>query len=710
MSALGDWVVAGNSFAARWWAWLLERTLVSGVVCVQVLVVLLVGAAVARLLRRAPSAHLPSHLLLLPLLVLFVPVEKWLPVGFPRPLPALVEAPAEVAGETVLAAAVAPLAAPSHATAGNRIDAAAAPRRSSTVPMPSWHALLMLAWCGAIAVAVARLVRRQRRAERALRAASRPAPDRLLRRFRRLAHEARVEHLAPRLRLAAGLPSPLVAGLRAPVVYLPSELADELLPSQVAFVLRHELEHVRRRDVLVDAICWLCRAAFWFHPMVWLSCALHARFRECACDEAALSRANGRRAELAETLLALAERTRALPARAPACPSLLSPRKFMKYRLLRILDSRGAPRARMSIATAALLAVVATGALTAARPGLSPAAAPQGVEPGPVGTALTEASRWLLQQQRPDGSFPIGADPAGLNQRDHNETCVTAMAVLALLPGLRSEPLAIARSLRSAAAFLEQAQVESGRIGPKDPMAMHYAHAYALRALCALQREWPEPARLAVIEKGVEYALDARNPYSGWRYGIRDGDSDSKITGMMLLALRDASALGATVPDSALTLPEQLLEQLSDGETGRTGFVGRGQTMSRFTSKSAHFPGELSEEPTALRLLTRLAAGAAVPSDETEQKGVALVAALPPEWNPDKGSIDLAYWCFGAQLMAAVGGERADRWRAALHEALLPNRVVVDGAAHWPAVDAWSHPGMEVYTTCAAMLALRAFE
>lgn len=73
-----------------------------------------------------------------------------------------------------------------------------------------------------------------------------------------------------------------------------------------------------------------------------------------------------------------------------------------------------------------------------------------------------------------------------------------------------------------------------------------------------------------------------------------------------------------------------------------------------------------------------------------------------------QGRIDLACWEFGAEAMAIVGGEGAAKWKAKLHEALLPSRVVEEGRAHWPAVDAWSRAGMEVYTTASAMLALRA--
>ena len=111
--------------------------------------------------------------------------------------------------------------------------------------------------------------------------------------------------------------------------------------------------------------------------------------------------------------------------------------------------------------------------------------------------------------------------------------------------------------------------------------------------------------RLERLERGVAYAVNARNPHMGWRYTPRSGDNDSKITSMMLLGLRAAMDLGIEVNDVDLEQPMQLLDRLTDTKTGRTGFVRSGTLPSRFTSKSANFPGKYSEEPTALTLLAR---------------------------------------------------------------------------------------------------------
>ena len=127
--------------------------------------------------------------------------------------------------------------------------------------------------------------------------------------------------------------------------------------------------------------------------------------------------------------------------------------------------------------------------------------------------------------------------------------------------------------------------------------------------------------------------------------------------------------------------------------------------MSRMTSKADDFPGKYTEEPTAIHLLVQLRRGRRIVDHEGMQKAIDLLLEQRPLWSKTRGSTDLAYWCFASQAMGEVGGWQEGAWRAALHESLLPHQLA-DG--HWPADDAWSHAGMEAYSTASALIALRA--
>lgn len=83
--------------------------------------------------------------------------------------------------------------------------------------------------------------------------------------------------------------TPITVGLWSPVVILPPDWLD-WDPSDLAAVLAHEEEHVRRRDPLVAFVALLNRAAFWFHPFAWWLQREIATLSEQACDAAVLSR------------------------------------------------------------------------------------------------------------------------------------------------------------------------------------------------------------------------------------------------------------------------------------------------------------------------------------------------------------------------------------------------------------------------------------
>lgn len=710
---MSDILSAWNALGDAWLDWLLQRS----VVCAVTLV--LIGGVVL-LLRRRVSAHLPSRLLLLPLIVLVVPLERALPSGWPEPLP-VVGGPrfddSSAAIETV--SDVAPAVAIDVDGARHVATPATPAETPSPAPSLGTAATAMTTWGLLVLLGAARLLVRQRHADRVLRRWSRPADDRSRIAFARI---GRTHPGADQIGLRASplLRSPVATGIFRPIIYLPTDLGAHLSAAQLRFVLLHEVEHVRRRDVTLEALTRTLQLAFFFHPGVWIASAALSRWREYACDEAALAHAGeARRTPIAEALFTLIENANATPRPAGAIAHLLSPREFMKNRLTRILDRSVAMQRRLTPLSGVALALVSVGALTAARAQqnpptvvieeVEPDVATQPAANDDVGVALGQATTWLLRTQRADGSWAIGADPAGKNQRDHNEVHVTGLAIRALLPGLDGDRKPrIQSAIERGAMFIASQQRDDGCFAGNGTLTEMYGHAQALRALCAVQQVRPDAARLQQIEAGVRYAEKVRNPYKGWRYQPRDGDNDSKITSLMLLALQEAGKLGIEIDESAIRDGRKLLSELTLEETGRTGFVRRGGVMSRFTTKKADFPGELSEEPTAMKLLVDFACGDTLAKSAVMRRAVGLLDALPPEWSVDRGSIDYAYWNFGAHAMAAVGGDRAEAWRERLQSALIPHRLVADDAAHWPAIDAWSHPGMEVYATASAMLALQA--
>ena len=132
---------------------------------------------------------------------------------------------------------------------------------------------------------------------------------------------------------------PVTWGVVYPVVLLPAE-ANEWPEARRAFVLLHEMAHVKRLDALTQVMTQLTQALFWFNPLVWYAAQQARLERERACDDYVLL--NGTRASFyADELLGMVRRIGAPSddAAAPAFAALaMARRSEFEGRMLAILD------------------------------------------------------------------------------------------------------------------------------------------------------------------------------------------------------------------------------------------------------------------------------------------------------------------------------------------------------------------------------------
>lgn len=179
--------------------------------------------------------------------------------------------------------------------------------------------------------------------------------------------------------------TPMTVGLLTPAVILPSDWVswDDV---ELAAVLAHEEEHVRRRDPLVSALTLLNRAVFWFHPLAWWLPREIASLAEQACDLAVVARGHDA-SRYSACLLRFARRAAAARGRllpvATAMPGVGLPQRL---RLLTRPPGGVPSAARLACAALAYSAIVIV--CSAATPAaVVSAAAPQGRAPSsPVHT------------------------------------------------------------------------------------------------------------------------------------------------------------------------------------------------------------------------------------------------------------------------------------------------------------------------------------
>lgn len=141
---------------------------------------------------------------------------------------------------------------------------------------------------------------------RSLRRNSTPASERWQDRLQVLADQMGITS-AVTLRRSTDVDSPAVVGWFRPVVLVPAGLLSGLPPEQVAALLRHELAHIRRHDVLVGRLQALAEAVLFFHPATWWISRQVRQTRELCCDQVAV-RSGADRTAYAYALASLAER------------------------------------------------------------------------------------------------------------------------------------------------------------------------------------------------------------------------------------------------------------------------------------------------------------------------------------------------------------------------------------------------------------------
>lgn len=118
---------------------------------------------------------------------------------------------------------------------------------------------------------------------------------------------------APEMIVCEAISTPAVTGLLRPRLLLPHEHYDV---QELRYILRYELCHLKRRDMLLKLVLLAANAMHWFNPVVYLMLRQADEDIELACDSAATDGLElPERAAYSRTLLAAVQSSvRALPA------------------------------------------------------------------------------------------------------------------------------------------------------------------------------------------------------------------------------------------------------------------------------------------------------------------------------------------------------------------------------------------------------------
>jgi len=346
----------------------------------QLAVLVLLVLVVQRLTRRWLTPRWSYALWLLVALRLLVPIQPSVPAGVwrdpLRPPPAALPAgPGQAFSLRREGPARAKSAEPAPGEAEPAAHGSGRPgrtyRAASRAPLPDEARgfpvarTLYALYLAGVLVALLRMATSELLFRRRLGSATRITRGRLPRLLRESRAELGLRREVELLETDA-VSSPAVLGVRRPRLLFPPGAVAALDDEELHFVILHELAHVRRGDVALNALLALLRCVYWFHPLVHLAVARLQAAQESVRDWEALAirKATSPRC-YADTLIKLLQRA---PGESPS-PALgfLSSRRQLKRRILMI--ARFEPRRHSRALGTALLLTVGWVAFTSAAPG-----------------------------------------------------------------------------------------------------------------------------------------------------------------------------------------------------------------------------------------------------------------------------------------------------------------------------------------------------
>ncbi len=344
---------------------------------------------------------------------------------------------------------------------------------------------------------------------------------------------------------------------------------------------------------------------------------------------------------------------------------------------------------------------------------------------------------WLKKHQSPEGHWDADRfmeqdDRKDLPASDGsgsllNDVGLTGLALMAMLGnGNTVSAGPHKQAVRDGVLWLESVQGDSGLIGKESGNATLYNHAISTLAIseaCVLSHRSPRLRRL--VMRAVEPILNARNPYGAWRYSLQpNGDSDTSVTGWMVMALTSAKESKIKVGDEVFDGAKTWFNSMLDKKTGRVGYAwgnggsGPGASPMRNPAMVNAFPAQKSESLTAVALLSQIfmtdrdkvTRWEDHPDCEMMKKQVGLILAKPPVWNEKDGSTDLYYWYFGTLAMYQWGGEDCMAWADAAAQAVLANQRLENEHDNfygsWDPVGPWGEEGGRIYSTALCTMIL----
>jgi len=260
--------------------------------------------------------------------------------------------------------------------------------------------------------------------------------------------------------------------------------------------------------------------------------------------------------------------------------------------------------------------------------------------------------------------------------------------------------------------YLVSIQDEEGCFGGRTGEFM-YNHAIASLAM-AEAYGLTNAARLQpAAQRGINFIVNAQNPYRAWRYTVKPGDNDTSVTGWCVMALKSAGISGLNYAHTGYDGAVAWLDSVTD-EEGEIGYNGKGKVDVVVKGKNEAWGPHPSM--TAVGLLCKIF----IDKEKSTklEKHAARIVKDPPKWEEPAQNkpVDFYYWYYSTLALFQYDGPDGKywkQWNEAMKTALVPHQKIrKDGCedGSWdPTMDRWGFAGGRVYATAINVLTLEVY-
>lgn len=83
--------------------------------------------------------------------------------------------------------------------------------------------------------------------------------------------------------------SPVIFGIFNTFLLFPAKVINQMNYEEIEYIIRHELAHYKRKDIIINCISIILQILHWYNPIIWYAFYKMREDREVACDAYVLS-------------------------------------------------------------------------------------------------------------------------------------------------------------------------------------------------------------------------------------------------------------------------------------------------------------------------------------------------------------------------------------------------------------------------------------